>query len=131
MSALRDASMPSHSAVITTSDLGSLDLGIYGVSIVHGADPTTPAVQETMRIETGIFLSTVTGANLSAYDTEGLGGLDPDLERSSNRPPGENPSEWSGGGVNSTTQLGIIAIPQNRGQNSLVSGTARTGNPIF
>jgi hypothetical protein len=65
---------PSYSAVITTSDLGSLDLAIYGVSIVHGTDLTAPAVQEAMRIETGIFFSTVEGANLSAYNTEGLGG---------------------------------------------------------
>lgn len=123
--------VPSYSAVITTSDLGNLDLAIYGVSIVHGTDLTAPAVQEAMRIETGIFFSTVEGANLSAYNTEGLGGLDPDLERRSNRPPGENPGEWSGGNVNPTMELGIIAIPQNRGQTALVSGTELTGNPVF
>lgn len=123
--------VPSYSAVITTSDLGNLDLAIYGVSIVHGTDLTAPAVQEAMRIKTGIFFSTVEGANLSAYNTEGLGGLDPDLERRSNRPPGENPGEWSGGNVNPTMELGIIAIPQNRGQTALVSGTELTGNPVF
>lgn len=122
---------PSYSAVITTSDLGSLDLAIYGVSIAHGTDLTAPAVQEAMRIETGIFFSTIEGANLSAYNTEGLGGLDPDLERRSNRPPGENPGEWSGGNVNPTMELGIIAIPQNRGQTALVSGSELTGNPVF
>lgn len=122
---------PAYSAVISTSDLGNLDLSIYGVSIVHGTDLTAPAVQEAMRNETGIFFSTVEGASLSAYDTEGLGGLDPDLERRSNRPPGENPGEWSGGNVNPTVQLGLIAIPQNRGQTALVSGTLSTGNLTF
>ncbi len=60
---------------------------------------------------------------LAAYDTEAVytkaqraAGLadDPDLERRSNNPPGANRNEWAGGNLNPKTQLGIIAIVQDR-----------------
>lgn len=112
-----------HAATISTANLGALDLSASGLSIVHGTDLTNPRIQQAMWDATGIFLSTTEGSRLGAYDTEAVytkaqraAGLadDPDLERRSNNPPGANRNEWAGGNLDLHTQLGIIAIVQDR-----------------